>query len=221
MKALLVDDHPLFIEGLQNLLEAHGIQVAGTAGDGLQALSQARKLKPDVILMDIAMPGGSGLDAIWPIKAEMPQIKIVMLTAFDDDDNLFEAIRRGASGYLLKSLNAEDLISLLHDLEQGEVPLSPGLAARIIKEFAREKEEVKPVIQSQAEKETGKLTDQQNDILNMVARGLTYKEIAATMHLSERTIKYHMERILELLQLENRAQAISYATRKENKHKEI
>jgi two-component system NarL family response regulator len=217
MKVLLVDDHPLFLEGLQNLLAAHGIEVAGVAGNGRQALIQARKLNPDVILMDIAMPGGSGLEAIWPIKAEMPQVKIVMLTAFDDDDNLFEAIRMGASGYLLKNLNAEDLLSLLRALEQGEVPLSPGLAARLIKEFARQKDEAKPLISTQPEKETGKLTNQQNDILNMVAQGLTYKEIAAAMYLSERTIKYHMERILELLQLENRAQAISYAARKESK----
>jgi two-component system NarL family response regulator len=217
MKILLVDDHPLFMEGLQNLLEAHGIEVIGTAGDGPQALVQARKLKPDVILMDIAMPGGSGLEAIWPIKAEIPQVKIVMLTAFDDDDNLFEAIKRGASGYLLKNLNAEDLISLLHDLELGEVPLSPGLAVRLLKEFAKPKDHLVQSSSIQVEKKNEKLTDQQNDILNMVAQGLTYKEIAAAMYLSERTIKYHMERILELLQLENRAQAISYAARKENK----
>jgi DNA-binding NarL/FixJ family response regulator len=217
MKVLLVDDHPLFLEGLQNLLEAHGITVAGTAADSHQALIRARELKPDVILMDIAMPGGSGLDAIIPIKAEIPGVKIVMLTSFGDDDNLFEAVKRGASGYLLKNLNAKELITLLQDLEQGHAPLSPGLAARLLEEFARYTSENKPGAATPQKKETAKLTPQQSEILNMAAQGKTYKEIGAAINLSERTIKYHMERILELLQVENRAQAIAYLAREQEK----
>jgi len=213
IKVMLVDDHPLFLEGLQNLLQAHGIQVIGTAKNGNEALIIAKVLKPDVILMDIAMPVCSGLEAISPIKNELPQVKIVMLTSFDNDDNLFEAIKRGASGYLLKTLNAEELVSLLQDLELGDAPLSPGLAARLLKELAHQKDETLPDILKLKKKETVKPTPQQMEILKLLAQGRTYKEIGTAMNLSERTIKYHMARILEVLQLENRAQAIAYFAR--------
>ncbi len=144
MKILLVDDHAVFLMGLQSLLEAQGIEVTGTAQDGVEALEKARLLHPDIILMDIVMPRLSGLEAIRPIKAEMPEVKIVMLTAFDDDENLFEAVKRGASGYLLKNLNAEELFAMLYALERGEAPLSPGLSARLMKEFARQAAKKKP-----------------------------------------------------------------------------
>jgi two-component system NarL family response regulator len=217
MRIMLVDDHPLFIEGLQNLLEVHGLEVIGTAGDGIQALIKARELKPDVILMDIAMPHGGGLEAITPIKAEMPKVKIVMLTSFDNDDNLFEAIKRGASGYLLKNLKAEELVSLLRDLEHGDSPLSPGLAARLLNEFARHAGGTKAETPRGAEKESDKLAPRQIEILNLVAEGKTYKEVGVAMSLTERTVKYHMGRILELLQLENKAQAIAYLAREQHK----
>jgi len=214
MRVMLVDDHPLFLEGLQNLLEAHGVEVAGTAGNGKQAFIQARKLKPDVILMDIAMPICSGLDAIRPIKEEMPHVKIVMLTSFDDDEDLFEAVKRGASGYLLKNLNAGELVTLLHALEQGEAPLSSGLAARLLVELARQADKAKPGSTTEQEKTDARLTQRQADVLNLIAQGKTYKEAGAELNLSERTIKYHMEKIIEMLQLENRSQAIAYAARK-------
>jgi two-component system NarL family response regulator len=171
--------------------------------------------------MDIEMPICSGLDAIRPIKKEMPDVKIVMLTSFDDDDNLFEAMKRGASGYLLKNLNAENLISLLNSLEQGEVPLSPGMAVRILNEFARQAENQTYISTERKEplpdqQETRPLTQRQTDVLNLVAQGMSYKEIGTALNLSERTIKYHMERILEILQLENRAQVIAYAVQKSN-----
>ncbi len=213
IKVMLVDDHPLFLEGLQNLLQAHGIQVIGTAKNGNEALIKAKVLKPDVILMDIAMPVCSGLEAISPIKNELPQVKIVMLTSFDNDDNLFEAIKRGASGYLLKTLKAKELVSLLQDLERGDAPLSPGLAVRLLKELAHQKVETLTDIDKSKKKETAKPTTQQMEILKLLARGMTYKEIGTAMNLSERTIKYHMARILEVLQLENRAQAIAYFAR--------
>jgi len=137
VKILLVDDHPLFREGLQNLLSAHGIEVLGTADDGLEALEKARALRPDVILMDVQMPRCDGLAATRLIKAEMPDVKIVMLTVSEEDEDLFEAIKSGASGYLVKSLDADRFFQLLAGLERGEAPLSPGLAARILEEFAR------------------------------------------------------------------------------------
>ncbi len=217
MRVMLVDDHPLFLEGLQYLLESHGIEVAGTAGNGSQALEKARLLKPDTILMDIEMPGCSGLEAIVLIKEEMPEVKIVMLTSFDDDENLFEAIRRGASGYLLKNLNAQQLFDLLHRLEKGDAPLSPGLAARVLAEFACQAGKSRSDKSSDRMKEMprqengSELTERQTEVLNLVAQGRSYKEIGVVLNLSERTIKYHMERILELLHLENRAQLITYA----------
>jgi len=211
MKVMLVDDHPLFLEGLRNLMETYEFEVVGTAGTGHEAVEKARVLKPDVILMDIELPGCSGIDVINPIKSEMPDVKIVMLTSFNEDEKLFEAVKRGASGYLLKNLQVAELLSLLQTLEMGEPPLSPGLAARLLEEFARQENEKKADV-SAGHEFNGRLTERQIEVLNLVAQGMSYKEIGAALELSTRTIKYHMNRIMELLQVENRAQAIAYAT---------
>lgn len=214
MKVMLVDDHPLFMEGLQYLLETHGINVAGVAKNSTEALAQARALKPDIILMDIKMPECSGLDVLKLIKAEMPDIRIVMLTTSDEDDDLFEAIKYGASGYLLKNTNAKELVEMLSDIEKDEVPLSPGLAFRLLKEFRRSgpyhNNLSQPVVE---DAKRGQLTERQLEVLEIVARGITYKEAGVALGLTERTVKYHMGRIIELLQLENRAQVIAYAAR--------
>jgi two-component system NarL family response regulator len=209
---MLVDDHLLFIEGLQYLLQTNGIEVAGVAHNGREAVDQARILKPDVILMDIKMPGYSGIDALKLIKAEMPDIKVVMLTTSDDDEDLFDAVKCGASGYLLKSTNAKELMDMLFDIEKEEVPLSPGLAAKLLREFRRSSanEQMNSV---HALEENGVLTERQLEILEMVARGMTYKEAGEVLGITERTLKYHMGRIIELLHLENRAQVIAYAAR--------
>jgi DNA-binding NarL/FixJ family response regulator len=217
MKLMLVDDHPLFLEGLQYLLETHGICVEGTAGNGREAFSKAQILKPDIILMDIRMPGCSGLDALKLIKAEMPDIRIVMLTTSDEDEDLFDAVRFGASGYLLKNTNAKDLMSMLTDLENNETPLSPGLAARLLKEFKQISEygpgQLHHSSESTGSEKKEKLTERQLEVLEMVARGITYKEAGEALGLAERTVKYHMGRILEMLHLENRTQVIAYAAR--------
>ncbi len=211
MKALLVDDHALFLEGLQNLLAARGLDVVGTAGDGLEALARARELHPDVVLMDIQMPRCNGLEATRLIKAEMPDVKIVMLTMSAEDENLFEAIKAGASGYLLKNLDAGDFFDLLSGLEQGEAPLSRGLAARILDEFARQAGKPASPSQGPGDEPLDELTPRQTEVLTLVAQGMTYKEIGATLCLTERTVKYHMGQILEKLHLRKRAQAIAYA----------
>ena len=214
MKVMLVDDHSLFMEGLQYLLETHEINVVGTAKNGREAFTKAMVLKPDVILMDIKMPECSGLDALKLIKAEMPDINIVMLTTSDEDENLFEAIKYGASGYLLKNTNAKELVAMLSNIEKGEVPLSPGLAMKILKEF-RHNNHYNANFPHHAVKDSMglPLTERQLEVLEMVARGNTYKETAANLGLTERTIKYHMGRIIELLHMENRAQLIAYAGR--------
>jgi two-component system NarL family response regulator len=137
MKILLVDDHALFRESLQNLLTLHGYQVVGTAGDGLDALEKARHLHPDLILMDIEMPGCDGLTATRLIKAEMPDTKIVMLTVAQQEEVLFESFKSGASGYLLKSSRANQLLWHLDQIAEGQAAFSPGLADKILEEFVR------------------------------------------------------------------------------------
>lgn len=208
MKLMLVDDHPLFLEGLQYILETYGISVLGTARNGREALAKARMLKPDIILMDIRMPECNGLDSLKLIKAEMPDIRIVMLTTSEEDDDLFEAVKYGASGYLLKNMDAKDLINMLNDLENGEVPFSPGLAAKLLKEFNKPSQPVSEDVKEE------NLTKRQMEVLEMVAKGMTYKEAGEALGLTERTVKYHMGRILELLHLKNRAQLIAYAAKK-------
>lgn len=209
MKVMLVDDHPLFLEGLQYVLETYGIVVAGVVQDGSQACDVARILQPDIILLDIKMPGCDGIDALKIIKAEMPDIKIVMLTTSDEEDDLYNALRFGASGYLLKSTNAKELVDMLSDLEKGELPLSPGLAAHILKEFKHND----PAISQDNLKEAEtmrQLNEHQLEILDLIAKGMTYKQTADMLGLSERTIKYHMGKIIDILHLKNRAQVIAY-----------
>ncbi len=211
MKILLVDDHALFRESLQNLLALHGYQVVATAGDGLEALEKARHLHPDLILMDIEMPGCDGLTATRLIKAEMPDTKIVMLTVAQQDESLFEAIKSGASGYLLKSARASELLWHLGQLAEGQVALSPGLADKILEEFARMGRQLEA--KAEQVEETADLTPRQREILTLIARGMTYEEMGKTLCLSERTIRYHIGEIIQRLHLENRSQMIAYAAR--------
>ncbi len=213
MKVLLVDDHPLFLDGLNEILTRRGIQVVGMARDGFAALEQARALQPEIILMDIKMPRCGGLAATRLIKAELPDCKIVMLTMSADDEDLFEAIKSGASGYLLKTQETEGFIRLLLGVVEGEIPFSPGLAARLLAEFTREagkpeRPEAHPRLEPIEE-----LSPRQIEVLGLVAQGLTYKEVGARLGLSEPTIKYHMGEIIQRLHLENRAQVLEYARR--------
>jgi two-component system NarL family response regulator len=214
MKVLLVDDHNFFLESLQSLLTMHGFQVVGTAADGYAALEQARTLRPDLILMDIAMPQCDGLAATRLIKAEMPEIRIVMLTASEQDAHLFEAIKSGAIGYLLKSLRAPEFIRRLHQIENGEPPLSPGLAVKLMNEFARQAgttENPSPSSPPPGRAHDETLSPRQTQVLTLIAQGLTYKQSAETLHLSEATVRYHMAEILDRLHLDNRTQVIAYA----------
>ncbi len=211
MRILLVDDHALFRESLQSLLSMHGYEVAGTAGDGLEALEKARRLHPDLILMDIEMPGCDGLTATRLIKAEMPEIKIVMLTVTQQDEALFESFKGGASGYLLKSSRASQLLTHLEQIAEGQTALSPGLADRILGEFARMGRKLEA--DSEPIERKTDLTARQREILTLIAQGMTYEEMGKTLSLSERTIRYHVEEIIQRLHLENRSQAIAYAAR--------
>ena len=225
MRVLIADDHPLFVDGVCSLLEAHGIEVAGTVGDGQAAVAEALRLEPDLVLMDLSMPVCDGLAATRLIKAQRPEIKIVVLTTSAEDEDLFEAIKSGACGYLLKVTAAPAFIEALHGLEQGVPPFSPGLAERLLREFAR-LAEAESGEQGDADAETGRpsprlrvsavspsvrLTERQTDVLRLVSAGLTYKEVGAALALSEVTVRYHMGEIMRLLHLENRSQVIAYA----------
>jgi two-component system NarL family response regulator len=197
VRVLLVDDSRLMLEGLQSLLEAHGIEVAGVAADGLGAVELACALSPDVILMDVRMPGCDGLEATCRIKARMPRARIVMLTTSADDDDLFEAIRSGACGYLVKSINTEALVDALDQAQQGIPPFSPGLAAKLLDEFARADGTAEPAsLPASAETEpappVSALSPRQLQVLRLVADGLSYTEVGARLQLSPRTVKYHM-----------------------------
>lgn len=208
MKLLLVDDHALFLQSLKVLLVASGYEVVGTASDGLDAFEQAVRLQPDLILMDIEMPVCDGLSATRLIKAEMPQVKIVMLTVSSSDEYLYEAVKSGASGYLLKSQSAELFLELISKVESGAV-LPPEMAAKVLGEFARQANRLEQVTNESAYE----LTDRQTQILTLVAQGMPYTKIGDLLHISEPTVRYHMGQILERLHLQNRAQVIAYASR--------
>ncbi len=208
LRILLADDHPLFLDGLRNLLEARGLSVVGTARDGLEAIEKVRTLRPDIAILDVNMPRLNGIEATKAIKAEMPDVKVVILTIPGSEDHLYEAIKSGASGYLFKDLEANQLCQLLVGLLRGEVALSPGIAERMMTDLA---EVEKPgVVAPDQEKQTyNTLTQRQWEILEKVADGLTYKEVGIALSITEETVKYHMRQIVERLNVENRTQAIA------------
>jgi len=209
LRILLVDDHILFRKGVAALLAARqDMQVVGEASDGLEAIAVARETLPDVILMDISMPTCDGLEATRRIKRELPHVKIVMLTVSDDDQHLFEAIKSGAQGYLLKDLEPYQLHDLLENISKGEAALSGAIAAKILKEFTR------PSPGSPEEPDIiDELTPRETTILQLVSEGKTNKEIASDLVISENTVKIHLRNILEKLHLQNRIQAAVYAVR--------
>ena len=175
LRILLVDDQPLFLDGVRNLLTARGLKVIGSAQDGLQAVEQARALHPDVILMDVQMPKCNGIEATRLIKAEFPEIKVVLLTVSEDDEQLLDAIKYGASGYLLKSMDANEIFSMLGEAMRGEIQIAPGLASRMLTEFNRTLSTPRTA-SFRAETVPAPLTVRQWEVLRLVARGLTYKE---------------------------------------------
>jgi two-component system NarL family response regulator len=211
VRILLADDHRLLVEGLSNLLTAHGMTVVGIAGDGRAAVLQAFDLNPDLILMDLRMPVCDGLTATRMIKAQRPDIKVVILTTSAEDDDLFAAIQSGASGYLLKSISGQAFMDALNGLEEGIPPFSPGLAARLLDEFARRASQDAPPNAAAETTAPTDLTPRQTEVLNLVASGLTYKEVGQQLALSERTVRYHMAEIMARLHLEHRSQVIAYA----------
>lgn len=209
LRIMLVDDHVLFRKGIASLLaERQDMEVVGQAEDGIEAVHKARALAPDVILMDVHMPNRDGLEATKIIKQELPHVQIVMLTVSDDDDDLFDAIKNGAKGYLLKNLEPERLFDLLEKVRQGEAAISGQIATKILQEFKQPERtatrEAEPV---------DALTPREIEVLEQVVTGATNKEIAETLHITENTVKIHLRNILEKLQVQNRIQAAVHAVR--------
>ncbi len=205
---MLVDDHVLFRKGMSRLIDSQpDLEVVAEAEDGIQAVQYARRFKPDLILMDIHMPDCDGHEATRLIVNDWPEAQIVMLTVSDDDQDLFTAIRNGAIGYLVKKIEPEELFSRLRGIALGEAPISRVMAGRILREFARVDTEGPPP------DSTRSLTPREREVLQLVTKGMTNKEIGAQLHIAENTVKNHLRNILEKLHLQNRAQAAAYAVR--------
>lgn len=201
---MLVDDHALFREGLSGILSAQpDILVVGEASDGLEAIVMARDLRPDLILMDIQMPGCDGLEATQMIKKELPDTIVVMLTIRDEEEKLFEAIKSGAQGYLLKSIRSNEMIDLLHAAMRGEAALSPLLAGRVLEEFRR----LSSHPGSRQPEPMDPLTQREHEVLSLAAAGLSDKEISHKLTISIFTVKSHMRNILSKLQVNSRREA--------------
>jgi DNA-binding NarL/FixJ family response regulator len=203
MRVLVVDDHSLFRDGIVSLLKAADIEVVGEAGNGAEALAQAHRLQPDAVLMDVHMPVLNGIEAARRLRAELPEIKVVMLTVSEEDADLFDAIKAGAHGYLLKSLGSDEFVELLRGMARGEAPIPRALAGRLIHGLARQ---VAP-----AGRPPDTLTERETELLRLVAAGLPNKAIGQQLGVSENTVKYHMKNILQKLHLHNRAEAAAYA----------
>ena len=209
-RILLADDHVLFREGLAGLIRSQtDLQVVGQAGDGLEALSQARDLQPDLIVMDIKMPVCDGLEATRLIRGTLPSVRILILTVHDEDEKLFEAVKSGANGYLLKNIGSAEFLEGVRAALAGDAALPPRLAARLLEEFAR----LSTQAQARSAAPWAELTPREAEVLNLLATGATDKEIAARLVLSLHTVKSHVRSILSKLHAVNRRDAVRLASR--------
>lgn len=205
IRILIADDHAIVREGLRALIATEpDLELVAEASDGIQAVTKAHTLKPDVILLDMLMPRKDGLEALVEIKKDWAEARIIVLTSFSDDEKVFAAIRNGALGYLLKETSPDELLKAIHSVAQGEGFLSPSIAAKVMREINQP-----PKLPHTKDP----LTEREVEILQWVAQGLTNDEIAEKLVVSERTVRTHVSNILAKLQLANRTQAALYALR--------
>jgi DNA-binding NarL/FixJ family response regulator len=210
IRVLVVDDHALFRRGLQMVLEQEDdIEVVGEAGDGAEAVERATDSMPDIVLMDVRMPKRGGIDACTSIKDAVPSAKIIMLTISDEEADLYDAIKAGASGYLLKEISIEEVAAAIRAVNEGQSLISPSMASKLLTEFAS-------MIKRTDDRQqvpTPRLTDREMEVLKLVAKGLNNRDIAKQLFISENTVKNHIRNILEKLQLHSRMEAVVYAVR--------
>ena len=210
LRVLIVDDHALFRRGLQMVLKQEkDIEVVGEAGDGHEAVDKAQELMPDVILMDVRMPRRSGIEATQQIKDLLPHVKILMLTISDEEADLYDAIKAGASGYLLKEISIDEVADAIRSVWQGQSRISPSMAAKLLTEFAAMSKRA----EQPAEPAAPRLTQREMDVLRLIAKGLSNRDIAAELFISGNTVKNHIRNILEKLNLRSRTEAVVYAVR--------
>lgn len=209
IRVLVVDDHALFRRGLQMVLEQEpDIDVVGEAGDGTEAVDRAAETMPDIVLMDVRMPRRGGIDACSAIKEIVPSAKIIMLTISDEEGDLYDAIKAGAMGYLLKEISIEEVASSIRAVYGGQSLISPSMASKLISEFASMRRG-----DERASVPAPRLTDRELEVLKLVAKGLANRDIGKQLYISENTVKNHIRNILEKLQLHSRIQAVAYALR--------
>lgn len=234
LRVVLVDDHRLMREGLKSFLSQRGVDVVGEGSNGREGVRLARELRPDVVLMDLGMPEMSGLEATRMIQAERQEQVVVILTASEDEANLFEAVKAGARGYLLKSIDPEQLVGQLDAAARGEAALTPALAAKILHELARTATTGSVTSTVQGDSSPGAaalpsghtlsaprpgpddaepLTARERDVLDLVVSGASNRQIAEALVVSDNTVKYHLKNILQKLHVRNRAQVVAYALR--------
>ena len=213
IRILIADDHTVVRHGLRALIATEpDLELVGEAADGVEAVEQTARLQPDVILMDMAMPRKTGLEAIYDIKRDDPQARILVLTSFAEDEQVFPAIKAGATGYLLKDTAPRELLQAIRDVYRGEVSLHPTIARKLVGELKRPPD--LPLAEEQ-------LTEREVQVLALVARGLSNKEIADQLFIGERTVRTHISNILGKLHLANRTQAALYAQREGLVHLEM
>lgn len=208
MRMLVVDDHHLFRQGLIGLLRTRPdlVEVVGEAASGEEAIKLTESLKPDVILMDIAMPYGDGLEATASIHEQYPDVSVIMLTASESDEQLYQAMRCGASGYLLKDLEADELFDLLEGVERGEVVMTKAMGARLLKKIANDSS-----TPTDATEGMDALTARELEVLKLVAKGYSNLQIAEELVISVNTVKVHLRHLMDKLHVNNRTQAVAYA----------
>ncbi len=212
IRVLIADDHTLVREGLRTLIDMKpGLEVVGAAADGVEAVLQARALQPDVILLDLMMPRKNGLEVIVDVKQENPDVRILVLTSFDDNERVFSAIKFGALGYLLKDSSPQQLVQAIRDVHQGRSSLHPTIALKVIRELNQPSD--LPLTEEP-------LTEREVQTLRLIAKGLTNQNIAQKLSISERTVGKHVSNILDKLHLANRTQAALYALRRGLAHLE-
>jgi two-component system NarL family response regulator len=210
LRVMVVDDHALFRRGLEMVLGAEpDLDLVGEASDGQEAVQRAQELMPDVILMDVRMPKRTGIEATRQIRDVLPHVKILMLTISDDEADLYEAIKAGAAGYLLKEIPIEEVAEAIRSVWAGQSRISPSMASKLLNEFAA----MSKAADERPTMPTPKLTDREMEVLKLVAKGMNNRDIAKELFISENTVKNHIRNILEKLHLHSRMEAVVYAVR--------